>query len=115
MSAADTNAPAAGGAHLNHRVLRMELPAGQLERLHDGQDLFHTGNGGQRLGLEFVLVADNADDGAVLALADVRLESQLHNPVEDVIDLLARGMGTYDDDHVKSGVRGQGSGVRGQG
>ncbi len=55
------------------RVLLVELPAGQLERLHDRQHLLDAGDGLQRLGLQFVLVADDADDGAMLALAQCGL------------------------------------------
>ena len=70
-------------------VLRVELAAGQLERLQDRQHLLDAGNGGQRLGLQLVLVADDADDGALLAPAEVRLEAELRDALEDVIDLLA--------------------------
>ena len=55
----------------------VKFPAGQLERLEDRQHLLDAGDGRQRLGLQLVLVADDADDGAQLALAEVRLEAQL--------------------------------------
>ena len=64
-------------ADVDHRVLLLELAAGQLERLQDRQHLLDAGNGRQRLGLELVLVADDADDRAQLAAAQVRLEAEL--------------------------------------
>ena len=77
----------------------MELAAGQLERLQDRQHLLDAGDGGQRLGLQLVLVADDADDGALLALAEVRLEAQFLDAFQDVLDLLLGGMGSEDDNH----------------
>ena len=53
-------------------VVLVELAAGELERLQDRQDLLDAGDGRERLGLRLVLVADDADDGALLAAADVR-------------------------------------------
>ena len=81
------------------RVGGVELAAGQLERLEDRQHLLDAGNGLQRLGLELVLVADDADDGALLAPAEVRLEAQLADAFENVFDLLVRGVGPENDNH----------------
>ena len=50
-------------------------------------------------GMQLVLVADDADDGAMLALADVRLEAELVDAVEDVIDLGLGGVLAQDNDH----------------
>ena len=77
----------------------MHLPAGELERLEDGQHLLDARDGGQRLGQELVLVADDADDGAQLAFADVRLEAQLPDALQDVVDLGISRIGTEYDDH----------------
>ena len=46
----------------NDRVLGVELAAGELERLEDRHDLLDPGDRLERLGLELVLVADDADD-----------------------------------------------------
>src|SRR5262249_8538383 len=70
-------------ADLYDRVLLVELAAGELERLEDRQHLLDAGDGRERLGLQLVLVADDADDGAQLALAEVGLEAQLADAVED--------------------------------
>ena len=43
------------------------------------------------------------DDGAVLALAQVRLEAQLVDAVQDVLDLVLRAAGFENDDHVPLG------------
>ena len=45
------------------------------------------------------LVADDADDGAQLAPAQVRLEAQLLDALEDVVDLLRGGVGSQNDNH----------------
>ena len=79
----------------------VELAAGQLERLQDRQHLLDAGDGRQRLGLQLVLVADDADDGAMLAPAEVRLEAQLADALEDVVDLGRRRSRFQDDDHDK--------------
>src|SRR5262249_45917984 len=97
-AAADTHA----SADLHNAIFLVELATGQLERLEDRQHLFHAGNGGERLGLELVLIADDADDGAVFAAADVWLEAQLRDALEDVVDLFAGGVGAENDDHLSS-------------
>ena len=48
------------------------------------------GNGRQRLGLQLVLVADDADDGALFAAAEMRFEAQFADALQDVVDLLVR-------------------------
>ena len=61
-------------ADLDDRVVTVQFPAGELERLEDRQHLLDAGDGGQRFRLQLVLVADDADDRAMLALAVVRLK-----------------------------------------
>src|SRR5262249_55900199 len=75
----------------------VQLAAGELERLEDRQHLLDAGDGGQRLALELVLVADDADDGALLAAAEVRLEAQLLDVFQDVLDLFRCRVGSGDD------------------
>jgi len=88
--------------HLHDAVLAAELAAGKLEWLQDGQNLLDAWNGGQRLHLQFILVADHADDGAQLALAQMRSIAKLLNAFQDVVELLLAGIGPDDDDHVIS-------------
>src|SRR5262249_11527943 len=91
-------------ADRDDRIVLVELTAGELERLEDGQHLLDAGDGGQRLGLELVLGAGDADDRAQLTLAEWGIEAQLADAVEDVVDLFAGGVGPENDDH--GGVRG---------
>ena len=59
------------------------------------------GDGGDRLLANRILGADDADDGAQRAAADIRLEAPLGDPIDDVLDLLLGGFGFGDDDHGK--------------
>ena len=68
----------------------MKLPAGQLERLQDRQNLFDSRQGGQRLGLQLALVANHADDGAQFSAAQVGTQAKLLDSLQDVIDLRRR-------------------------
>src|SRR5205823_1708701 len=68
------------------------------------QHLLDAGDGRQRLDLELLLVADDADDGALLAAADVRLEPQFADALLDVLDLFRGGVGLEDDDHGGAGL-----------
>src|SRR5581483_7319882 len=100
--AGDHRHRAAADLHLAdgyHRVALVELAAGELVRLHDRQGLLDAGDRQQRLGVQLVLVADDADDRAVLALADVRLQAELVDALDDVLELGGGGVGAQDDDH----------------
>ena len=70
-----------------------------LNGLHDRQNLLHAGNGLERLGLQLVFIADDADDRAMLALAEVRLEAQLADALQNVVDHRLGGIGFKHDDH----------------
>ncbi len=89
----------------NDRVLRVELPAGQLERLEDRHHLLDPGDRLQRLDLELVLVADHADDRPRDPLAQVRRQAQGRDPLEHVLDDLRRRMRLQHDDHSGSSGR----------
>src|SRR5262249_30196158 len=93
-AAADTHPP-----HLHDSITFVTLTASELERLEDGQHLLNAGNGLERLGLELVLIADDADDGAVLAAAEMGLETQLLDALQDVVDLLRGGLRSQNDNH----------------
>ena len=84
----------------------VKFPAGQLERLEDRQHLLDAGYGQERLDLQFALVADDADDGAHLAAAEVRLEPQFTNALQNVFNVFFGGVGTENDNH--GGARRQG-------
>src|SRR5205823_5950440 len=95
----DPYGPRGRPSHLHHGILRMELTAGQLERLEDRQHLFHAGNGSQRLDLKLALLADHTDDRPQLPLADMRSISQFLDTLQDMINLFRSGVGTDDDNH----------------
>jgi len=61
-----------------------------LNGLRIGSTCSTPGNGLERLNLQLVLLTDDADDGAHLALAQVRFEAQLADAIQNVIDLLGR-------------------------
>src|SRR5579875_356561 len=87
------------GADRDDGVLTAKFAAGQLERLEDRQNLFDAGNGRQRFGPQFVLFADDANDGALLALTEVRSKSQLADAIENVLDLRFSRIGSENDNH----------------
>ena len=70
-----------------------------LNGLRIGSTCSTPGMADERLGLQLVLVADDADDGALLAPAEVRLEAQLANALQDVVDLLLGRIGSQYDNH----------------
>ena len=70
---------------VEHRALRVKLPAGELERLQDRHDLLDARDRLQRLDLELRLIADHADDRARHPLAQVRRETQSRDPLENVV------------------------------
>ena len=50
-------------------------------------DLLDAGDGAERLGLRLAFIADDADDGALLAPTDVRPKAQFLDPLDDVVNL----------------------------
>ena len=84
---------------VEHRVVGVELAAGELERLEDRHDLLDPRDRLQRLDLQLVLVADHADDRPRDPLAQVGREAQLLDPLDDVLDHLGRRMRLQHDDH----------------
>ena len=67
-----------------------------LNGLRIGSTCSTPANRGQRLDLEFLLVADDADDGALLAAAEMRFEAQFLDVFQDMLDLLRRGVGSQE-------------------
>ena len=86
-------------ADVDDRVRRVQLAAGELERLQDRQHLLDAGDGRQRLGLELVLVADDADDGALLARLRCGLNpsSRMRSRTWSICSV--GGIGTENDNH----------------
>ena len=86
-------------AHVHDAVFLVELAAGELERLHDRQGLFHVRNLHQHFGLRLRLVADDADDGAAFAPAHVRSKAEFLDAFDDMVDLFERGIRLYNENH----------------
>ena len=78
-------------AHIDHAALRFYLPADQLKRL---RDLHHgpTPGAACRAQLSPIAAAHRRHDGALCAAGDVRLVTGLGDALNDVLDLLVRGI-----------------------
>ena len=75
-----------GRANIDDGVLAPELAAGQLVGRQDGDRLFDAVHHLERGRLQRPLVADDADDGALGALAQMRLKAQLVDAAGDMFD-----------------------------
>ena len=71
----------------------MGLAAGQLVRRQHRNDVLHAGNRPQRLGADLLLVADHADDRAIRAAAEMGLQAQRFDPLDDMGDLVVGHFG----------------------
>jgi hypothetical protein len=85
--------------HVNDRVLFLELPADQLPGSQNRQDTFDPGQCGQRLIVQDTIVPDHPDNGPLLAGRNMRLQSQLAQPVDNVIDFPLRRVRLQDNNH----------------
>jgi len=83
-------------ADRDNRVLLVEFPLASLNGFMIGKHLLHAGNGLERFGLQFVLVADDTDNGPMLALAEVRLQAEFLDPVNDMVNF---GSGAIGPEH----------------
>jgi hypothetical protein len=87
-------------AHLDYRRLVGEIPAGQLVGLHHAHgalDAVHHLKG--RVGDQMLVGADDADDGARLAPAQMHLVAQLFHPLDDAFDFRPFGAQLHHNDH----------------
>src|SRR6185369_9113833 len=85
--------------HINNAGLRMGFAAGELIGRKDGDDFGDAGNGAEGLGLELLLIADDTDNCAVGAAAQMSLEAEGFDALNDVVYLVVAGAGFEDDDH----------------
>ncbi len=86
---------------VDDRVRLAEVAAGQLVRLHDAHgtlDAIHHLKGA--ILDEMLVGADNADNRARLAAAEVHLVAQLLHAADNSLDILRLGVGFHDDDHL---------------
>ena len=85
---------------LDNRVRGAEIAGGQLEGLHDAHGFFHAVHDLEGLVLDQMLLgADDADDRARLAPAQVDFVAQLFHPPDHSLHILLFGVGLHDDDH----------------
>jgi len=81
---------------VNHGVVGVELAVGLLEGLGDALDAFDDVHALEQEGVDLGGVTDDADDGLVVTLRDVRLEATSLDPRDEMIELVLRG-GFLDD------------------
>ncbi len=85
-------------ADFDDRIVLVKLAAGEFVRLHDGDDFFDAVERGQVVLIDQPVFADGADDGAELALAEMRLASHPLDFGDDAVDgRLRRVLVHYDD------------------
>ena len=74
-------------ATVNHGVLRMELAVGKLVGLGHAAHLFDDVHRLEQKRVDLRRIADDADDGLVLALADVGTVAPSLDPAYEVLQL----------------------------
>ncbi len=74
-------------AHLDDRVLGLEVPAHELVGFEDADDFLDAGQSLELEGVDGLSITDDADDRLDLALRAVRLGTRLLQNVDDVVDL----------------------------
>ena len=100
MTAADAHhRPIVTGFDFDDLVSGVHLPTCQLERLEDGQHLLHARHGLQRLRLQLLLIANDAEDGPLLTVDAMGAQTQVLDTAEDIIDLLWCGFRLQDNNH----------------
>jgi hypothetical protein len=77
----------------------VELPAGELVRLHDRDDFFHAVQRLDVILVEVRLFAHRADHGAELPARHVRLTPHALDLAHDAVHGLIRCGGSQNDDH----------------
>ena len=92
-------------AAVDDRVGRMELPVCLLEGLGDALDPFDDIHGFEEERVDPRGVADQPDDGLVLAVAHVGLEAFVLDPGDQALHGLAGRALAQDGDHIRSSVR----------
>ena len=78
-------------ADLDDRALRTEIPAGQLVRRSDPDGFLYAVHHLENLQIEFVLPAYAAQNCVHDAGGAVHVEPQLHQPIDDRLDLRLAG------------------------
>ena len=73
---------------VDHGIVLVELAVGALEGLLDALDRLHDVQRGDQVHVHAAGVADQADDGVVLALGDVQPEAVALQPVGQVLHLV---------------------------
>ena len=81
------------------RVLRMELPGCQLERLRDALDDIHAIQHLEDVGGNVMRFADGADNGRFDSLRKMSIQSRGFDLFDHMLHLLRCGIGFHNDHH----------------
>ena len=80
----------------------LKVPARQLKRLQDPDDLLHAIPNFGDIGRKVAAIANHADDGALDPAVGMRGIAQRLDPLNGVADLLAGSILLHHDNHVLS-------------
>jgi len=86
-------------AQVNDRALRLELAAGQLERLGDAHHLAHALQQLKIAVIEIAMDAHGAENGVAGPGRAMHVKAAGDHAVNDVLNLLVGGSFMHDDDH----------------
>ncbi|MCG3776892.1 MAG: hypothetical protein JW395_3764 [Nitrospira sp.] len=75
-------------AHIDNRTFTLKLPADQFPGRENRQDTFNPRQRRERLVMQNPIVADHANDRPLLTGRELRLQSQLAKPIDNVVDFL---------------------------
>src|SRR5262249_37382117 len=84
---------------VDDRAFLLEFPADEFPGGQDGKHALYAGQGCERLVLEDAVVSDHSDDRPFLSCRELRFQSQLSKPIDDVVDFPFRCIRPQHDDH----------------
>jgi hypothetical protein len=99
MLSADLHLRDAAATDLDDAVFFMKLARGELVRLHDGDDFFDPVEALQMVEVEAGFLTHGPDDGAELALREVRGAPHAFNLAAHAVNAGLRRAWAHDDDH----------------
>ncbi len=97
-------APDPDFAEVDHRVFRVERPAGKLERLAHPYNFVNSGQKFKLSGVQLGGVANDAQDGPLHALRAVDAVASAHQLAFHGVDLLSRSSFVHYDHHHRTSV-----------
>jgi len=83
-------------AHIDNRAITLKLPADKFPGCENRQHTFNAWQGCERLVMQDPIVTDDSNNRPFLTGRDLRLQSQLAKPIDNVVDFrsLASGFNT---------------------